>query len=148
MDAKTKALMVIATDIKIRTFLRRNDPQALEQVEQALGANRPTPKTHPRTFMIALADGTEVTAEEFAAAWGCDPSYDKAPNLHGDGCLFYNFGVEGNDPEFLKKFIPAIDRTIAGLKNRKAKAAEENDKRELMDLKDEVQRRLRVLGAD
>lgn len=138
MDAKTKALLVIALDVKIRTFLRRNDPMALEQVETALGKNRPTPVSHPQTFMIA-----EMTAEDFAGTWGCEPAYDKAPNLKGDGCLFYNFSSDAckSDPEFLKSFLPAIDRTISG-------TTEQSDKEQLTDLKDEVQRRLRVLGAD
>ncbi|MCK9463634.1 MAG: hypothetical protein M0R80_28785 [Proteobacteria bacterium] len=52
------------------------------------------------------------TPEEYAALWGADPSYMQEPNLPGDGYLFYNFAVEGDDPEFLAKFIPAIERTI------------------------------------
>ncbi len=36
----------------------------------------------------------------------------KAPNLPGDGYLFYNFSVEQDDPDFLRQFIPAIERTI------------------------------------
>lgn len=139
MDAKTKALLMIALNFEIRTFLRRNDPMALEQVEQALGKDRPTPQTHPQTFEIEAGNGIRVPAEELAASWGCDPSYDRAPNLRGDGCLFYNFGVEGNDPAFLKQFLPAIDRTIKG---------NPEGKQELTDLKDEVNRRLRVLGAN
>jgi len=50
--------------------------------------------------------------EEYAALWGCDPVYDRPPRLPGDGYLFYNFAVEQNDPDFLRKFIPAIERTI------------------------------------
>ncbi len=51
---------------------------------------------------------------EYAATWGCDPVYDHAPNEKGDGYLFYNFNVEGYNPEFRAKFIPAIERTIKG----------------------------------
>jgi hypothetical protein len=51
---------------------------------------------------------------EFAALWGCDPCYDREPRMPGDGYLFYNFAVEKDDPEFLRKFIPALERTIEG----------------------------------
>lgn len=54
----------------------------------------------------------ELSPEEFAAQWGADPMYVKAPNLPGDGYLFYNFSVEQNDPQFLREFVPAIQRTI------------------------------------
>lgn len=54
----------------------------------------------------------DMEPEEYAALYGCDPCFDEAPRLPGDGYLFYNFAVEKNDPEFLKKFLPAIDRTI------------------------------------
>jgi hypothetical protein len=53
---------------------------------------------------------------DYAAEWGCDPCYDHAPRKSGDGYLFYNFGVEGNDRAFLLKFIPAIRRTIKSVK--------------------------------
>ena len=56
----------------------------------------------------------KTTPEEYAGYWGCGPAYDRAPRLHGDGCKFYNFAVDGHDPEFLKEFIPAIERTIQG----------------------------------
>jgi hypothetical protein len=54
--------------------------------------------------------------EEYAALWGCDPEYDTPPNEKGDGYLFYNFSVEQDDPNFLRKFIPAIERTILKVK--------------------------------
>jgi hypothetical protein len=54
----------------------------------------------------------DLSPEEFAAQWGADPVYMKAPNLPGDGYLFYNFSVEQDDPDFLRQFIPAIERTI------------------------------------
>ena len=43
---------------------------------------------------------------------GADPVYMHAPNLPGDGYLFYNFSVEQDDPDFLRQFVPAIERTI------------------------------------
>lgn len=52
----------------------------------------------------------DVSPEEYASYWGCDPVYDRFPRQHGDGYLFYNFAVE-QEPEFLRKFIPAIERT-------------------------------------
>jgi hypothetical protein len=55
-------------------------------------------------------------AADWAAQWGCDPCADKPPRLPGDGYLFYNYAVEGGDPAFLAKFIPAIDRTIASVR--------------------------------
>lgn len=58
---------------------------------------------------------TDVTPEEYASFWGCDPVYDKPPREKGDGYMFYNFSVEQGNPEFLKKFLGAIDRTIQGL---------------------------------
>ena len=50
--------------------------------------------------------------EDYAALWGCDPVYDHPPRKRGDGYLFYNFAVDQNDPDFLRRFIPAIKRTI------------------------------------
>lgn len=54
----------------------------------------------------------DMTFEEYAALWGCDPCYDREPRLRGDGYLFYNFSVERDDPQFLREFLPAISRTI------------------------------------
>lgn len=54
----------------------------------------------------------DLTPEGFAATWGADPVYMQAPNLPADGYMFYNFAVEQKDPEFLRKFAPAIERTI------------------------------------
>lgn len=59
---------------------------------------------------------------EYAASWGCDPSYDKAPNELGDGDLWYQYGHGQNSVtlSFLEKFIPAVGRTIESLvKTRK-----------------------------
>lgn len=72
----------------------------------------------------------DVSPEEYAAYWGCDPCYDREPRQHGDGYLFYNFGVE-QDPEFLRKFLPAIDRTIACVERE---GGSEEDQADLQDL--------------
>lgn len=58
----------------------------------------------------------DYTPEEFASQWGADPQYMREPNLPGDGYLFYNFAVEQDKPEFLRDFIPAIERTIEYVK--------------------------------
>ena len=54
----------------------------------------------------------DLSPEEFAAQWGADPIYMHAPNLPNDGYMFYNFSVEQDDPDFIREFIPAIERTI------------------------------------
>ena len=54
----------------------------------------------------------DLSPEEFAAQWGADQIYMHDPNLPGDGYLFYNFAVEQGDPDFIRQFIPAIERTI------------------------------------
>lgn len=93
----------------------------------------------PQTEQIEVAGGWEA----YAAMWGCDPCYDRAPRLPGDGYLFYNFGVEGRDPEFLKKFLPAIDRTLEEVKGRGVLDEEDTaDIENLEALKEEVLRRL------
>lgn len=53
-----------------------------------------------------------VGADEYTSWWGCDPQYDRSPRERGDGYLFYNFSQEKHSSIFLKKFIPAIKRTI------------------------------------
>lgn len=60
-----------------------------------------------------------VSPEEYASYWGCDSSYDHLPNHKGDGALFYNFSSERQDrtPEWLLKFVGAIDRTLQGQKH-------------------------------
>jgi hypothetical protein len=75
----------------------------------------------------------DLSCEEFAAQWGCDPVYDKSPRLPGDGYLFYNFGSEKQErtPEFLTSFAAAIQRTIAGTDNME-------DREDLLDLLDHV----------
>lgn len=65
------------------------------------------------TIAAPTFNNPDLSPEEFAAQWGADPVYMHAPNLPGDGYLFYNFSVEQDDPEFLRQLIPAIQRTIA-----------------------------------
>ena len=57
----------------------------------------------------------EYSPEEYAAMFGCDPCYDRAPRIPGDGYLFYNFGSEKQERtnDCLDSFVGAIDRTIA-----------------------------------
>jgi hypothetical protein len=55
----------------------------------------------------------DMDPASYAAMWGCDPVYDLPPRNRGDGYLFYNYSDEGDDPEFLERFLGAIDRTIA-----------------------------------
>jgi hypothetical protein len=87
----------------------------------------------------SFLDG-DVSAEEYAAFWGCDPQYDRPPRLRGDGYLFYNYAVEGSDPRFLEQFLPAIDRTIADCKTQQPDEVDE-----LEALKEHVQRQLKGL---
>lgn len=54
---------------------------------------------------------SDMSPEEYAALWGCDPCYDREPRKFGDGYKFYNFAVE-QDADSLREFLPAIDRTI------------------------------------
>lgn len=75
-----------------------------------------------------------MTAGEYAALWGCDPCYDRSPRIPGDGYLFYNYSVEGKDPAFCTKFIPAIDRTIAERRQRGGDGMR-NDVKDLLLLK-------------
>jgi hypothetical protein len=77
----------------------------------------------------------QITPEEYAAYWGCDPCYDRYPRLSGDGYLFYNFQAQGNEPDFLTQFIPAIDRTIKAI-------TDTNDQKGLQYLKTICQTRL------
>ena len=74
--------------------------------------------------------------EDFAAQWGADPCYMRAPNLPGDGYLFYNFSVEQGDPDFLRQFIPAIERTIQFVKQNENRFEPDDlaDLEEFLDL--------------
>ena len=83
----------------------------------------------------------DVTPEEYSAFWGADPVYDKPPRERGDGYLFYNFSEEGHDPEFLRKFIPAIERTM------KTVLPTEPDYAELEELKRICEERLKELES-
>ena len=81
----------------------------------------------------------KIDDEDFAALFGCDPVYDQPPRQRGDGYLFYNFAVEGEDPDFLQRFIPAIERTI------KDPRFTPLDRAALGKLKSECQRRLEIV---
>lgn len=80
-----------------------------------------------------------LTPEDYAAQWGCDGSYDRAPNKLGDGALFYNFGSEIQDrtPEWLTGFLAAIDRTMENVKLNPV-SFEANDLQELGELRSYV----------
>lgn len=58
-------------------------------------------------------DETGESVAEYLAQWGCDPCYDKAPRLPGDGYHFYNYGPERTNPEYLAKLLPALIRQLA-----------------------------------
>ena len=62
--------------------------------------------------MPILIEG--MSPEDYASLWGCDASGDTAPNLPGDGSMFYNYGSENQayTTEYLASFLAAIDRTI------------------------------------
>jgi hypothetical protein len=83
--------------------------------------------------------------EEYAALWGCDPVYDRPPREAGDGYLFYNFAVERDDPDFLRKFIPAIERTIECVE---VEGTSEEDMGDLEDLLDYVKELLVEVEVD
>jgi hypothetical protein len=73
-----------------------------------------------------------LSAEGYAALWGCDPVYDKPPRLPGDGYLFYNYGSERQKrtPAWLGKFASAICRTIKRVKLEQS----ESQERDLVNL--------------
>ena len=73
-----------------------------------------------------------MSPEDYCALWGCSPEYDREPRNRGDGCLFYNFRAEQNDPDFLERFIPAIERTILALNQ----SPELHDNPDLEDLQE------------
>ena len=76
---------------------------------------------------------SDMLPEEYAAMWGGDPDYMRAPNLPGDGYMFYNFAVEQGDPEFLRKFIPVIERTIQFCGQERYEPEEIADLEELLE---------------
>lgn len=83
---------------------------------------------------VADSEFAESDPEGYAALWGCDPKYDKAPRKPGDGYLFYNFAsgeAKDRTPDNLKKFVAAIKRTIRG--------AKKSDKDDLYGLLDHVE---------
>jgi hypothetical protein len=106
----------------------------------------------PELSQVDPFTGEQVSfvAADYAALWGCDPVSDKSPCHHGDGYLFYNYAVEGDDPAFLEKFIPAIERTREAEDARKGERgydewAENMDN--LAALKDHCEKKLAVLRS-
>lgn len=93
-----------------------------------------------------MSEYDEMTPEEYAALWGCDGSYDRAPNQPGDGALFYNFNVAGGWPidqriDFYERFLPAIERTAQSVADN-PEYHSPSDVADLMRLHDEVHERL------
>ncbi len=89
-----------------------------------------------RTLRNFRANGaTEQGFRTYATLWGCDPSYDRSPNLKGDGNMFYRFGNidAANDKAFLKDFTGAIERTLTAI-DIKPHAFQPEDKSMLTDL--------------
>ena len=80
--------------------------------------------------------------EEYAAMFGCDPCFDRAPRLPGDGYKFYNYGSEKQEitNEWLGSFIGAIDRTIRELQcqSRLSRISNDDDVEGLEQLKRHV----------
>jgi hypothetical protein len=95
--------------------------------------------------MIFVETDLELSPEEYAALWGCDPQYDRPPRDWGDGYLFYNYSVEQSDPDFLRRFLGAIDRTIDGLDP--ADSDYETNKENLEALRENVEEQLGALTA-
>jgi hypothetical protein len=94
--------------------------------------------------MIFVEADLELSAEEYAVLWGCDPQYDRPPRQPGDGYMFYNFAVEQDDPDFLRRFLGAIGRTIDGLDP--ADAEHETNKDNLEALREYVEEQLAALS--
>jgi hypothetical protein len=88
----------------------------------------------------------DITPDEYTALWGCDPIYDTPPNKPGDGYLFYNFSVEQNDPEFLKDFIPAVERTIQRVEQSLATDCSQYEQNDLDDLQELLEYVQSLLG--
>ena len=81
----------------------------------AKGCWRANPMIESSVDPADLRKAKETTFEEYAAyaaTWGGEACYDTPPNEKGDGELFYQFGINGKNPEFIVKFIPAIERTM------------------------------------
>jgi L-alanine-DL-glutamate epimerase-like enolase superfamily enzyme len=93
-----------------------------------------------------MSDFKSMLPDEYAALWGCDPVYDQWPRQRGDGYKFYNYSVQQDDPEFLRQFIPAIDRTIKSVEMN-PDVHEPHDVEDLLALRDHVEDRLAGLIA-
>jgi hypothetical protein len=79
----------------------------------------------------------DLTPEEFAPLWGADPVYCKPPQEPGDGYKFYNFSDLQGKPDFLREFLPAIDRTIQLIQlHRQADGEKTFTSEDLYDMKE------------
>ena len=82
----------------------------------------------PRQIELPTFANPDLSPEEFSAQWGADPVYMHAPNLPGDGYLFYNFSVEQDDPDFLRQSF----RLSNGLSNSSSKIPTDSRRRTRM----------------
>jgi hypothetical protein len=91
---------------------------------------------------MIIDDGKAYGYAEYAALWGDGSSRD--------GCMFYNFAEQGNDAEFLRYFIPAIDRLLSSPPHSDNSEQWSADKaRGLGELRAECERRLvRLWGEE
>lgn len=107
----------------------------------------------PKSPLETIKIGT-LTAEDYSVLWGCDPSFDRAPNHKGDGELFYWFGDinQKRTVEQLAKFLGAINRTIQSIKLNRISAGQRTgeiakDLRQLTQLRVHVQNLIAAQGA-
>lgn len=90
----------------------------------------------------------QYSPEEYAAFWGCDPVYDKAPRQPGDGYLMYNFSSEKQvkDKDYLTNLLGAIVRTIEEVTLRPDTDEDKaEDLQGLNELKDHVETLIKEL---
>jgi hypothetical protein len=80
----------------------------------------------PNQIELPIFSDPDLSPEEFSAQWGADPVYMHEPNWPGDGYQFYNFAVEQDDPDFLRQFVPAIERTILFVKQNPSRFENED----------------------
>ena len=69
--------------------------------------------------MSCIIHDEDLSPEDWAGLWGCEPTHDLSPNEPGDGVMFYNFSSETLDrnPEWLLFFLSAIERTLLSIKD-------------------------------
>lgn len=69
--------------------------------------------TEPTVIDITDGEEREVSVAEYLGFWGGDPVYDKPPLKPGDGYVFYNYEMSGNNFDYLKlKLLPALKRQL------------------------------------